>query len=102
MGYAQQHYSTDTVHYEVLDIAGDVSEFRADWGTFSKVFSFYCLHWVSDLRRALANIHSLMRARGGQCLLVFVAQCPVFEMYERMARLDKWQEYMKVRALLFK
>ncbi|GIY31494.1 juvenile hormone acid O-methyltransferase [Caerostris darwini] len=92
--YAQEHCEHDNVFYEVLDIAGDVSEFREEWGTFSKVFSFYCLHWVSDMRRALANIHSLMSS-GGEALLVFVAQCPVFEMYERMAEMDKWKNYME-------
>ncbi|XP_035218879.1 juvenile hormone acid O-methyltransferase-like [Stegodyphus dumicola] len=92
--YAKQHYEDDNIQYDVLDIAGDVTEFREDWGTFSKIFSFYCLHWVKDLRKALSNIQHLMQP-GGECLLVFVAQCPVFEMYERMAKMSKWQDYME-------
>ena len=36
---------------------------------------------------------------GGQCLLVFVAQCPVFTMYERMANTAKWGQYMLVSML---
>ncbi|GFW98483.1 juvenile hormone acid O-methyltransferase [Trichonephila clavipes] len=92
--YAQQHYNVDNIFYEVLDIAGDVSDFKEEWGTFTKVFSFYCLHWVKNLRRALRNIQSLMK-NGGETLLVFVAQCPVFEMYERMADDGKWKAYMQ-------
>ncbi|KAG8175589.1 hypothetical protein JTE90_013408, partial [Oedothorax gibbosus] len=94
VGYAQQHNSSDNIHYEVLDIAGDVEGFAADWGTFSRIFSFYCLHWVSDLKRALANVRRLLRPRG-ECMLVFVGQCPVFEMYARMAEMPKWKDYMK-------
>ncbi|XP_054714391.1 juvenile hormone acid O-methyltransferase-like [Uloborus diversus] len=92
--YANQHSEDDNIHYEVLDIAGDITEFREDWGTFTKIFSFYCLHWVKNLRQALLNIQLLMR-NGGECLLVFVAQCPVFTMYERMAKIKKWEQYMQ-------
>lgn len=92
--YARQHCEEEDVLFEELDIAGDVTEFREDWGTFSKIYSFYCLHWIKDLRKALSNIEYLMR-RGGECLLVFVAQCPVFEMYERMAKSVKWESYMQ-------
>nr|UJH41146.1 juvenile hormone acid methyltransferase-1 [Pardosa pseudoannulata] len=93
VNYANQHCTVDNIHYEMLDIAGDVTYFREDWGTFSKIFSFYCLHWVKDLQKALKNIRYLMRP-GGQCLLVFVAQCPVFTMYERMSNISKWEGFM--------
>ncbi|GBM24559.1 Juvenile hormone acid O-methyltransferase [Araneus ventricosus] len=94
--YAQQHYENESIFFEFLDIAGDVADFRDEWGTFSKVFSFYCLHWVKNIKKALANIQSLMK-NGGETLLVFVAQCPVFEMYERMAENERWKSYMEVR-----
>ncbi|XP_015910904.1 juvenile hormone acid O-methyltransferase [Parasteatoda tepidariorum] len=92
--YARQHCEDEDVLFEELDIAGDVTDFRDDWGTFTKIFSFYCLHWIKDIEKALSNIEYLMR-KGGECLLVFVAQCPVFEMYEIMAKDDKWKTYME-------
>ncbi|KAF8774770.1 juvenile hormone acid O-methyltransferase-like [Argiope bruennichi] len=92
--YAQHHYEDENIFFEVLDIAGDVTDFRDEWGTFSKIFSFYCLHWVKNIKKALENIQSLMK-NGGEALLVFVAQCPVFEMYERMAENERWKSYME-------
>lgn len=92
--FAQEQFSEERIHYNVLDIAADVTDFRAFWGGFSKIFSFYCLHWIKDHRKALENIKYLMKA-GGECLLVFVAQCPVFEMYEILAENTRWAEYMQ-------
>lgn len=95
VNYARQHnQEKENIHYEILDISGDISDFLEDWEGFTKIFSFYCLHWIKDHKKALENINSLL-LKDGKCLLVFVAQCPVFEMYEKMAENPKWQIYMK-------
>ncbi len=63
--------------------------------TFSKVFSFYCLHWVKDQATALSNIHRLLEA-DGEILLVFLARNPLFSAYRRLAEKDAWKGYMQV------
>ena len=47
-------------------------------------------------RKALRNVHSLLRT-GGETLLVFLARQPVFKVYEIQSRKPEWQPYMKVR-----
>ncbi len=60
---------------------------------FTKIFSFYCLHWLKDQSVALRNIHRLLET-GGEALLVFLARNPVFEVYRRVAKMPRWQQYM--------
>ncbi|XP_023236906.1 juvenile hormone acid O-methyltransferase-like [Centruroides sculpturatus] len=91
--FARRHNAQDKIAYERLDICEDVENFKNTWGCFSKIFSFYCLHWIKDHRKVLKNIDKLL-STNGECLLVFVAQCPVFELYEIMATLPKWKNVM--------
>ncbi|XP_034246514.1 juvenile hormone acid O-methyltransferase [Thrips palmi] len=60
----------------------------------TKVVSFYCLHWVLDQSGAVKNIYRLL-APGGETLLVLLARSPVFELYEKMAVIPEWSEYMR-------
>lgn len=60
---------------------------------FDHITSFYCLHWVQDQRQAMKNIYNLL-APGGDCLLAFLAQNPIFEIYKRMATNRKWAPFM--------
>ncbi len=77
-----------------MDISREIPALRSV-RAFSKVFSFYCLHWVRDQQSALGNIHRLLRP-GGEALLVFLAKNPVFDAYRRMAKDPRWAPYMEV------
>ena len=66
---------------------------------FTKIFSFYCLHWVRDQRTALANMHRLLEDEG-EALMVFLAKNPLFEAYRVMAGKEEWREYMKVQGTI--
>ncbi|GLH02204.1 Juvenile hormone acid O-methyltransferase, partial [Gryllus bimaculatus] len=59
---------------------------------FFKLFSFYCLHLV-DQRMALRNMNVLL-APGGEALLAFLAKCPIFNVYESLAKYPQWRRYM--------
>ncbi|KAJ1519495.1 hypothetical protein ONE63_004780 [Megalurothrips usitatus] len=61
---------------------------------FSKLFSFYCLHWVQDQRGAMHSICRLL-SPGGEALLVFLAGGPIFKLWEKMAKNPKWTDYMQ-------
>ena len=67
---------------------------------FSKIFSFYCLHWIKDQGVALDNIHRLLEPNGGEALLVFLAKNPLFEVYRKMAAKPEWASIMEVRLLV--
>ncbi|UYV81062.1 jhamt [Cordylochernes scorpioides] len=98
--FARRNFQTDRIFFDQLDIATtEVSTFRARWGSFDRIYSFYCLHWVKDLNRAVGNLGSLL-ATGGEMLLVFLAHNPIFEVYQRMAATSRWKVYMEVSILL--
>ncbi|KAK7870790.1 hypothetical protein R5R35_005455 [Gryllus longicercus] len=61
---------------------------------FHKVFSFYALHWVADQRTSLRNIHSLLRP-GGEALLLFVVNSPMYDAYIAMQNNPRWCDFMK-------
>ncbi|EDW77852.1 uncharacterized protein Dwil_GK24707 [Drosophila willistoni] len=95
VGFASKFYHQDpSTQFKVLDIGSDhlPKELR---GKFDHVTSFYCLHWVQNLRAAVTNIHNLLRNdEGGDCLLVFLASNPVYEVYKILRTQSKWSAYM--------
>ncbi|EDV33538.1 uncharacterized protein Dana_GF24959 [Drosophila ananassae] len=95
VGFASKHYQgEERTRFQVLDIGCDKlpQELR---GSFDHVTSFYCLHWVQNLKGAMTNIYNLLRPEGGDCLLAFLASNPVYEVYKILKLNDKWSEYMQ-------
>lgn len=43
----------------------------------------------------MQNIFNLLRAEGGDCLLVFLAANPIFDVYKLLSKSNKWSVYMK-------
>lgn len=76
---------------------------------FDHIFSFYCLHWVPEQRwvstphiilfqkrgsrRAMKNMFDMLTP-GGDMLLAFLASNPIYDIYENMAKSNKWAPYM--------
>ncbi|KAJ0173388.1 hypothetical protein K1T71_011564 [Dendrolimus kikuchii] len=90
--FANETYATDRMKFQVLDIEGDIP---ADWREgFDHVFSFHALHYVRNQERAFRNIYELL-APGGDCLLVFIARHPIYDMYLALSTMDKWSPYLK-------
>ncbi|XP_040358834.1 juvenile hormone acid O-methyltransferase-like [Ixodes scapularis] len=91
--YARRHFDHSHITYETLNIAHDVSRFLQTHGTFDRVYSFYCLHWIKDQRTAFANIARLL-APDGECLLQFCARTPVYALWREFARMDRWRSHI--------
>ncbi|BFF95937.1 juvenile hormone acid O-methyltransferase [Drosophila madeirensis] len=95
VGFASKHYQTEErTQFRVLDIGCKRLPQELS-GRFDHVTSFYCLHWVQNLRGALGNIYDLLRPEGGDCLLVFLASNPVYEVYKILQLNEKWSGYMQ-------
>ena len=94
VNYASEHHASDNVKFSVMDIAEVKHPRNMFPAGFDKIFSLYCLHWVSDLSSAVRNIHDLL-AEDGESLVIFLANNPIFRMYRIMAENIKWTEYMK-------
>lgn len=91
--HAREHYGHPKISFDKVDIGADLSKYIRSVGPFDHVTSFYCLHWVQNQKKAIQNIHDLLQPKG-DCLLVFLAQNPIFEIYKRMSESTKWAKYM--------
>ncbi|CAB3362193.1 Hypothetical predicted protein [Cloeon dipterum] len=93
--YAMSKYQQPNVTFRYLDIvAPDFRPRDLFPRGFHKVFSFYCLHWISDQKLAFSNLSELLLP-GGELLVVFLASAPLFTIYERLAKDSTWSRYMK-------
>lgn len=95
LAHARATFQRSRISFQKLDIGGKTDGLIGGGGEdpFDHITSFYCLHWVQDQRQAMKNIYKLL-APGGDCLLAFLAQNPIFEIYKRMATNRKWAPFM--------
>jgi juvenile hormone acid methyltransferase len=90
--FARQKYEKGNIFFEQMDIGKELD--LSKHNTYDHLTSFYCLHWVQDQKQALTNIHNLLN-NDGDCLLVLLAKNPIFEIYDQMSRMWKWESYMR-------
>ncbi|KAF4520275.1 hypothetical protein B566_EDAN010743, partial [Ephemera danica] len=94
VSFAAANHQHPQINFRCLDIVATERPRNYFPHGFQKIFSFYCLHWVSDQRRAMMNMYELLEPNG-ELLLVFLAQNPIFTAYERLAAGNKWGKYMQ-------
>jgi len=80
--------SFEQMNIEAEDIPVDFEE------GFDHILSFYCLHWIQDQRKALANILKMLKP-GGDILVTFLATNPIFDIYESLSKNGRWESYME-------
>lgn len=93
--YARQNSAHTDIEIDFLNISEDVGRFLEKYGTFDRVYSFFCLNWVKDQREAMKNISRLL-APYGECLLVFPAWSPIKTFWRKMAQLDRWRPFASI------
>lgn len=91
--YAKKTYKAHyrNIDFQQMDIGLPVH--LDQHNKYDHITSFYCLHWVRDQKMAVKNIYNLLR-NDGECLLVFLASNPIFEVYYKLSRMFKWSQYM--------
>jgi juvenile hormone acid methyltransferase len=93
--YATETYTHSKLRFTMFDLVKDIGETaQLQPSVYDKIFSFFCLHFIQDHRKALRNVHSLLRT-GGEILIVFFGTCSVYKAYEIQSRKPEWQPYMK-------
>ncbi|KAF5299211.1 hypothetical protein FQA39_LY02384 [Lamprigera yunnana] len=91
--FAKESYENSTVKFVELDILGD--KMPEDFvGHFDHLVSTYCLHLVNDQRKALKNMHIMLKPEGN-ILLNFMSKTFIFDIYNRMAEKERWKPYFK-------
>lgn len=92
LDYARQSYQHSKIVFEKLDVGAPL-ESNTWEDPFDHVTSFYCLHWVRDQRQAISNIYNLLSTEG-DCLLVYLASHPYFEVTKRLSKTKRWASYL--------
>lgn len=90
--YAKKNYSCSKIDFKVLDIE-NVNDCTYYSHSFTKIFSFYCLHWVFNKFNALINMHLMLKS-GGDILIQFLLRNPIIELYKHLD--SEWQTYIQV------
>lgn len=95
LSYARSNCSHPSIKYEYLNIGNDVTSFVQKYGRFDRIYSFFCLNWLSNQARALENVSSLL-TDSGKCLLVFPAWSPTRMLWRKIGQLDRWRKFSHV------
>lgn len=102
MSHAKKYYAHPGIRYDILDAGSrdDVSEFVDSYGKFDRIYSFYCLHWISDQKATFGNIGTLLRD-DGECLLVFCARFVLYDVWLEMSKMQRWKDIVDDPASSF-
>ncbi|XP_060530778.1 juvenile hormone acid O-methyltransferase [Cylas formicarius] len=89
--FANATRQKENITFLQQDIGADSCQ-RGLVAQFDHVFSFYCLHWVPHQKNAFANIHEMLRP-GGDVLLSFLGNHPLYDIYENLSKKIQWAPY---------
>ncbi|KAF5297623.1 hypothetical protein FQR65_LT09950 [Abscondita terminalis] len=91
--FANDHYSSSKLQFHQGDVQSEefVNSYR---NAFDHVFSFWCLHWVNDKKKAFSNIWEIMRP-GGDMLITFAPSGNIFDVYRKVQHSPTWMPYLK-------
>ncbi|XP_077529656.1 juvenile hormone acid O-methyltransferase-like [Haemaphysalis longicornis] len=95
LSFARQNSGHANIEFDFLNISEDVGDFVLKYGTFDRVYSFFCLNWVSDQRKALKNVSQLL-SPSGECLLVFPAWSLTKMFWRKLAQMDRWKAFSNI------
>ncbi|XP_011685176.1 PREDICTED: NADH dehydrogenase [ubiquinone] 1 alpha subcomplex assembly factor 5-like [Wasmannia auropunctata] len=90
--YANETFSEKRLQYEVLDIV--IKNLPKKYiSEFEHIFSFYTLHWCSDIRQAFENIYQMLRPNGTMLLSITVSH-DIFEVLKFLTQDIRFAQYM--------
>ncbi|CAN7946944.1 unnamed protein product, partial [Ixodes hexagonus] len=93
--YAKEHFGHPLISYEVHAIEDDISALLNTYGKFDRIYSFFALHWVKNLKAALRNIAGLM-TDDGDVLLIFTGRWAGYDAWRKIVQMDRWRPYKEV------
>jgi juvenile hormone acid methyltransferase len=89
--FAKKYYGSDLMSFYYMDAEGEIPKILRHH-QFDIVSSFYCLHWIKDLKSAFQNIHKLLKTNGLFCC-VFLQSTRVNDIWDNLSL--KYPLYMK-------
>lgn len=94
VNYARQHYLDPRLMFKAVDFQTDNILDYLPKASFSKIFSFYCLHWLKNQKQAMKNLSTLL-CDGGESLMILMESTNCFRLYETLSQMNEWKMYMK-------
>ncbi|KAF5299213.1 hypothetical protein FQA39_LY02386 [Lamprigera yunnana] len=91
INFAKENYANSKIKFLEMDIVANPIPKNFE-EHFDCIFSFYCLHYVSDHKKALLNIHKMLKP-GGAILLNFMSKCIIFNADRNLSEREEWQPY---------
>uniref|UniRef100_A0A0P4VMX5 Putative farnesoic acid o-methyltransferase n=1 Tax=Rhodnius neglectus TaxID=72488 RepID=A0A0P4VMX5_9HEMI len=92
--YAQKKYGNNQFSFKQLDISNSNIWMNWEEGIFDKIFSFYCLHWVTDQRQAAKNMNALLKLNGN-VVTMFTTSHPFLTLFKELSEHPKWNHLSK-------
>ncbi|KAG5674680.1 hypothetical protein PVAND_004632 [Polypedilum vanderplanki] len=93
LNYARENFGNEFIEFHRVDIS-EISAFqRLDNQQFDNITSFYCLHWIQNQKQVFANIQKLL-SKDGTAIIAFLTYTPLFDIYERLSRMNKYKQFM--------
>lgn len=92
--FARKKHKHANISFEQFDLGTDIGkQALKNADKFEHITSFYCLMWVHDSKIAVENLYKLLKP-GGDMLLVFLAQHPMYDFYKKQSQDIRWEQYM--------
>ncbi|KAF5299209.1 hypothetical protein FQA39_LY02382 [Lamprigera yunnana] len=89
--FAKKNYMNSKIKFFEMDIVANLIPKNFE-ENFDCIFSFYCLHFVNDHKKALLNIHKMLKPRG-TILLNFMSKFVLFNVGRNLSKTKEWQPY---------
>lgn len=94
VNYARDKHFHPRTSFEQFDLSVDLeTQSTLKKESFDHITSFYCLMWVHNQKTAIKNLYKLLKP-GGDLLVAFVAQHPIYDFYKQQSRDIRWAQYM--------
>ncbi|KAG5680144.1 hypothetical protein PVAND_009669 [Polypedilum vanderplanki] len=91
---AKKNYQNDLIKFEQLNIEDEEasSELLKVHGTFDILTTYFCLHWIKDLKIALSNVKRFLKPNGVFHIISFT-KCSATEAFIELANNSKYHAY---------
>lgn len=94
VNYARSKHIHPKTSFEQFDLGVDLeTQSTLNKESFDHIASFYCLMWVHNQKMAVQNLYKLLKP-GGDLLVVFLAQHPLYDFYKKQSQDKRWAQYM--------
>ncbi|XP_070500073.1 juvenile hormone acid O-methyltransferase-like [Chironomus tepperi] len=81
--FAKEKYRNVSASFDIMDVETEIPTNLKDQ-QFDMITSFYCLHWIKDMKNALQNIYKLLNSNGIFCC-IFLQSTKVQDIWDTLA-----------------